>query len=67
MCAALCQVVFRDPLVKLVQATLPLPVPFVDRLKALCGPYWRFLVTPDNVEQVGGGCPLWDVCNCVGH
>ena len=43
---------FRDPLVKLVQSTLPLPVPFVDRLTALCGPYWRFLVTPENVDQV---------------
>ncbi len=75
------QVVFRDPLVKLVQSSLPLPVPFVDRLKTLCGPYWRFLVKADNVEQVGlelgvrsrssqavvhqPPCPSRGICDCV--
>jgi hypothetical protein len=69
------QVVFRDPLVKLV----------LDRLKTLCGPYWRFLVKADNVEQVGlelgvrsrgvcrssqavvhqPPCPSRGICDCV--
>jgi hypothetical protein len=42
----------RDPLVKLLEATLPLPVPFVERLTTLCKPYWRFLVSDEAREQV---------------
>ncbi len=47
-----CKWWYSDPLVKLLDSSLPLPVPFVDRLETMRKPYHRFLGSDEAKEQV---------------